>query len=161
MRCRDNLDVIFRNNLCRGHIERFLHLFISRYFDFMSQVLGNVSPGRPRSLTTLIDTMDEAFYEFVVRLVLDFVFKVDVLGQDAIGVEGSGCVTLCLCRINISLCLIMAVSLQLDLDFSLTMISMSAERWLDYLCRRIPLNIIIHVIVVIISSRVMLLHILH
>ena len=56
----------------------------------------------------------------------------------------------------------MRVSLQLDLDFSLTMISMSAERWLDYLCRRIPLNIIIHVIVVIIiSSRVMLLHILH
>ena len=61
----------------------------------MSQVLGNVSPGRPTSLTTLIDTMNEAFYELVVRLVLDFVFKVDVLGQDLISVEGSGCDALC------------------------------------------------------------------
>ena len=67
----------------------------------MSQVLGDVSPGRSRSLTALIDTVNEAFYEIVVRLVLDFVFKVDVLGQSAIGVEGSGCITLSFLRINI------------------------------------------------------------
>ena len=118
----------------------------------MSQILGNVSPSRPRSLTALIDTMDEAFYEFVVGLALDFFFKVDVMVQDAISVERTGR-TFCLLRINISLCLIMpAVPLQLHLDFPLTMIGMSAERGLDNLGRRVPLNIIIHVIIVILIS---------
>ena len=162
MRCRDYLDVIFGHYLCWRHLERFLHLFFSRYFNFMSQILGNVSPGRPRSLTALINTVYEAFYEFVIGLALDFFFKVDVMVQDAISVERSGR-TLCLLWINISLCLIMpAVPLQLHLDFPLTMIGMSAERGLDNLGRRVPLNIIIHVIIVIlIGCRVMSLHILH
>ena len=105
--------------------------------------------------------MNEAFYELVVRLVLDFVFKVDVLGQHAIGVEGSGGITLSFLRINIGFGPIMCISRHLHLDFPLTMIGMSAERWFDYFGGRVPLNIIIVIVVIIISCRVILLRNLH